>query len=264
MPLLKSVNSILVVVAWLVAMPCMLPAETPEEVSNRPAVSPEDVLEAVEAMSPEQVEVLLKKLDAKLWEPVPESIFTRLSVLVAGSLHQFETVDLAPLGLTASGVDLSDADGAEVALFWQVIDPGLRIGIRMAGWEVWDSSSTVNGYSRAELQGGSLCIAASYFVLRDPSWQAWVDIAVGGAAVVVETLDTPAGQPSTIRELDNEFTVGEVGAGVAWRFNPVLALFGSAAYRLAESADLNEADNPANVEVDLSGFTGRIGIAFGF
>ena len=227
-------------------------------------VTPEDVLSAVDEMSPEQVYELYEKLDAKLWHPLPEGFFTRLGVLFSVSGTTFDKVNLSSLGLAVGGLDVDRASGAEMSLLWQCFDPRFHLGVRGGSWYSRDSDRAAAGFSRVEVEGGHLSLACTYRLVRETEWQVWAEAAVGVAGMTVDILNTPLGAASTVRELEAGMWMGDIGAGAAWRFNPVLSLFGALGYRLTEDVDLEEGGDDIGASVDASGVSGRIGISANF
>ncbi len=228
------------------------------------AVSPEDLLAAFDQMTPEQVYELEQKLEAKLWQPIPEGFFTRMAIEFGGSYAELDTVDLSSVTLSGGNMDVSEAAGPSFGLFWRMRNERFRLGLRADAWSATDSNLSDEGYSRADLDGGTISLAAQYQWIRSDRWLMWTELAPGIGFVVLDTVDTPAGQATTLRRFDGTFTHVSVQGGVAWRMNPVLSLMVSGGYRFAESVTLDEGGRSTRVDVDPSGFSSRFGIGLNF
>jgi hypothetical protein len=104
----------------------------------------------------------------------------------------------------------------------------------------------------------------NYQFVRDTHWQVFAQAAAGVGGARLDTLDTPKGQATTIHSYDAGFPWAQVQVGVALRANPVLTLFAGGGYRFAGSATLSEGGESQHGKLDLSGATGRLGLAFNF
>ncbi len=233
-------------------------------VVTRGAVTPQDVLDAVDRMTPEQVVELYQKLDARLWRPIPAGFFTRLGADVALSATSIDSVDLPALRLSAGDLDLEQAGGADFGLLWRVSAQRLRVGLRLSSIAARDSDLEATGYSRAELAAGAVALAINHQWIRTAHWLVWTEAAPGWAAVRLETIDTPAGGPTTLREFDGAYAQLVLQAGVALRFNPALALSLAAGYRFCDSVELEEGGRKSGLELDASGWVTRLGLAVNF
>jgi hypothetical protein len=228
-------------------------------------LTPDDLIKAVDQMTPAQVNEFQQKLDAKLWKPVPEGFFTRMSADVGVSGSSLDTVDLGSLTLSGGKMDVESVSGVDLGLLWRVGDGDrFRLGVRFGGWGAIDSNLAEAGYSRAELTGGYLKLAANYQLIRSKSCLVWAEIAPGAGSVTMDTVDTPTGQPSTLRSFDGSFGQVDFQAGASWRFNPILSLFLSGGYRWAESVDLEEGGKTRDAEFDASGFVGKFGLGVNY
>ncbi len=227
-------------------------------------VSPEDLIQAVDRMSPEQAHDLQQKLEAKLWEPVPQGFFTRMAVDIGVAYSSLDNVDLASLSLSSGGMDVDEVSGMDVSLLWRLFSERFRFGLRFGSWAARDSDLSEAGYSRAEVVGGNLSLVANYQWVRSDSWLVWTELAPGAGSIAVETVDTPAHQPTTLRSFDRSFGQLDLQAGASWRFNRVLCLFLSGGYRFAESLNLGEGGRATALEIDASGFTARGGLGVNF
>ncbi len=228
------------------------------------AVTPEEVLQAVDQMTPEQVHTLQRKLEGKMWKPIPEGFFTRMAVDVAASTHALDTVDLSGVALSGGQANVNGAGGMELGILWRVAGERLRLGLRFGSWGGNEANLGGGGYSRASVAGGHVSLAANYQLVRSPSWLVWTEAAPGAGGVTVETVNTPAGQPTTLREFEGGFGQLDLRAGAGWRFNPVLMLFLSGGYRFAESIELDEGGQSTDVKFDASGLSGQLGLGVNF
>lgn len=224
----------------------------------------EDMVKAVDQMTPDQAYEFSNTLEAKLWKPVPKGFFSRLAVTYGVSSWSLDDADLGGLTPSVNTLDVDAAGGTELGLLWEVLTPGLRLGARFSGFEASDSDLTGGGYSRIALTGGTASLAANYQFVQSAKWLWWVEGSVGLGGLAVETVDTPQGVPTTLRELDGDFAVAELRAGVAWRFNPVLSLLASAGYRFAEQCTLDEGGRSSGYAVDASGFGAQLGLGVNF
>jgi hypothetical protein len=227
------------------------------------AVTPDELIKAVDQMTPEQVNELQTKLEAKMWKPVPQGFFTRMSVDVGMSFSSLDTVDLGSVALSGGDMDVDQVGGLDLGLLWRVGEGDrLRLGLRFGGWEALDSNLGGAGYSSAEVTGGYMAFAANYQWVRTPSCLVWTEIAPG--SVAIDIVDTPTGQPTTLRSFDGEYGQVDLQAGFSWRFNPVMTLFLSGGYRFAESVDLEEGGKTRDAEFDASGFVGKFGLGINY
>jgi hypothetical protein len=228
-------------------------------------VTPDDLIRAVDQMTPDQVNELQQKLDAKQWKPIPEGFFTRMSIDLGVSYSSLDTVDLGSLAMSGGDMDVENVSGLDLGLLWRVGEGDrFRLGVRLGGWGAIDSNLAEAGYSRVELVGGYLALAANYQLIRSKSCLVWTEIAPGAGSVTIDTLNTPTGQPSTLRSFDGSFGQVDFQAGASWRFNPIMTLFMSGGYRLAESVDLEEGGRTRDAEFDASGFVGKFGLGVNY
>jgi len=209
----------------------------------------EELLGAVDQMTPEQAQAFSQKLEAKLWQPVPEGFFSRLAGSVA---------------LSGGELDVESVDAFDIGLLWRAFSPRLHLGLRMESWMASDSNLGPGGYSRVEVEGGGVTLVANYQLVRHDTWLVWAELGGGGGGVMVDTVDTPAGEATTLRSFDQDFGMGDARLGAAWRFNRALCLQVSGGYRFAESVELDEGGSETPVTVDASGPSGRIGLGVNF
>lgn len=226
--------------------------------------TPEELLQAVDQMTPEQAYAFSEKLDAKLWQGVPEGFFTRMAIDFGVSGSTLDTVDLGGVSLSSSDLDLEDVGGFDVGILWQAFHPRMRLGLRFTGWSATDSNLGDAGYSRVDLTGGELLAAAHVAWVRSKSWILWTELDAGVGSIILDTIDTPAGDATTLRRFDGDYGVGVLQAGAMWRFNPALAIQLSGGYRFAESVTLEEGTRESTPELDASGPLARIGLGVNF
>lgn len=227
-------------------------------------VTPDDLIRAVDQMSPEQVQTLQKKLDARMWNPVPEGFFTRMALNANVSISTLDRVNLSSLSLSGGKMDIDDVAGFDFALLWRVFDERFRMGVRFGGWEAMDSNLNDAGYSSADVTGFDTMLVLHYQVARSEIGCLWSEIAIGGGSVEVETVDTPAGQATTLRRFDEDYAQAEIQVGASIRLNSVIDFFISGGYRFAESVDLEEGGRKGPITFDASGVVGRMGVGLNF
>jgi hypothetical protein len=232
--------------------------------ASRAEVSPEELIRAVDRMSPEQALALQQTLEAKLWQPVPPGFFHRMAADVGASWSVFDTVGIEPRSLSGGALDVDAAGGLDVGVLWRVAGDRLRVGLRFATWAATDSDLGEGGYSRADLEGGNVGLAVNYQWVRTESWLLWTEVVPAAGSIALETVDTPAGGTTTLREFDGTYGEVAVQAGVSLRINPAVSVFLSGGYRFAESIDLEEGGRERPVGFDASGFTCRVGLGINF
>jgi hypothetical protein len=230
----------------------------------RAEVTPDEVIKAVDQMTPEQVNTLGRKLEARYWKPIPEGFFSRVAIGIDASGYALDKVDLAGATPSAGARDLEDAGGMDVSFLWQAWTPRSRIGFRCGSFGSEDDDLTPGGYSRAELYGGYGALVGNWQFVRADHWLLWGEVAGGYGQLSAETVDTPAGGATTQRDFDGDFWLGDVRLGVSWRFNPVLDLHASAGYRFAQEVDLEEGGDNAGFRADPSGFGVQLGLGINF
>ncbi len=230
----------------------------------RAETSPQDLLNAVDKMTPDEAQLFYQKLESKFWKPLPEGFFTRLGVSVAAEISGLAKVSPGSQSALGSTLDLSRAGGGEVALLWQVGDPKLRLGLSFGSLLAGDSKLEDGSYARSDLMAGLGAVVLNYQLVRETHWQLFTQLSAGMGGARLDTLDTPKGQATTIHTYDAGFPWAQVQAGLAWRPNPVLTLFAGGGYRFAGAATLSEGGETERGKLDISGATGRFGLAFNF
>lgn len=224
----------------------------------------DELLGAVDQMTPEQAQAFSQKLEAKLWQPVPEGFFSRMAVDMNVGGGELDKVDVGSVALSGGELDVESVDTFDVGLLWRAFSPRLHLGLRMESWMASDSNLGPGGYSRVEVEGGGVTLVANYQLVRNDAWLVWAELGGGGGGVMVDTVDTPAGEATTLRSFDQDFGMGDARLGAAWRFNRALCLQVSGGYRFAESVELDEGGSETPVTVDASGPSGRIGLGVNF
>jgi len=227
-------------------------------------VTPEQVLEAVDKMTPEQVLALSQKLESKVWKPIPEGFFTRAAFDIGVSGSSLDKVDLKSVPLSGGKLTVDEIDGLDLGLLWRIGGEHFRLGLRMSAWDTYDSNLGEGGYSRVEISGGSVALAANVQAIRTDKFLLWAEVAPGGSWVAIDTVDTPSGQATTLRQLDASFGQVDVTAGASWRMNRILSFSASGGYRFAESVTLEEGGQKIDARLDASGYLGRIALGFNF
>jgi len=245
---------LLMAAAALALLPCGARAET----------SAQDLLNAVDKMTPDEALLFQQKLEAKLWKPLPEGFFTRMSITFSAEGSGLARVSPGSQSKLAGQLDMNRASGGEFTILWNVCDPKLRLGVELGSLLASDSKLEDGSYARSDLQGGLAGLVVNYQLVRQSTWDLFTQATVGVGGARLDTLDTPKGQATTIHSYDTSFPWAQVQAGLAWRPNPVLTLFASGGYRFAGRADLSEGGDDHHGKLDVSGATGRIGIGFNF
>lgn len=230
----------------------------------RAETSPQDLLSAVDKMTPDEAQLFYQKLEAKFWKPLPEGFFTKMGVSVAAEVSGLAKVSPGSQSTLGSKLDLSRAGGGEVSLLWQMLDPKLRLGVAFSSLLASDSKLEEGSYARSDLMAGMGALVAHYQLVREAHWQLFTQASIGVGGVRLDTLDTPKGLATTIHSYDASFPWLQLQAGIAWRPNPVLILFAGGGYRFAGRATLSEGGDTDHGKLDVSGATGRFGLGFNF
>jgi hypothetical protein len=245
-------------VFFITVMTLALPAAWAE-------TTPEEILEAVEEMTPEQVHELETTLASRKWEPVPGSFFDRIALKFSVVGARMDDLDLSSVNLSAGhDLDLEAVSGNELSVLWQLFDKRFRAGFKFAVMAAEDSHMDNNGYSSAELFQTTSTIAVNYQLVRTDAFIWWTEAAVGGSYTELELLDTPLGSASTIRRYDKTYGQGELSTGFDWRFNPVLSLSCFIGYQNAEDVKLEEGGRETGIEFDPKGYKGGVGLTYNF
>jgi len=227
-------------------------------------ISSEDLIDAVDQMTPEEAHDFTQKLEAKLWKPVPEGFFSRMAVALDVGISSFDEVDLSTVAMTAGEMDVDTVSGTAVTILWRLLNERARGGIRFGSWLSEDSDLGPAGYSRAEIQEGHVSVALNYQWIRTDRWLLWTETNLGAGSISLETIDTPTGDSTTLRSFDGEFWLVDLRTGGSLRLNPVLSMFVSWGYCLAEDVDLEEGGSETPVSVDVSGYSGQLGLGINF
>jgi hypothetical protein len=226
-------------------------------------MSPDVLIDAVERMTPEQAYDFSQKLEARMWEPVPESIFTRLGIFVSVVSASFDKVDVTGVDLASRDLDIEDLLGLEYGIMWRVANK-TRVGIKADIWMSQDSSLTQAGYSRGELDAAAISLALNYRLFEKPKWVLWTELDLGGGAAELRTANTPAGGATTDRYFEGDFAMANAQVGLAWRLNRLVSLYGAGSWRFASSGKLDEGGEESSVEFDASGFGMQVGLGVNY
>jgi len=224
-------------------------------------IAPEDMIEAVRQMTPEQAHEYQSLLAAQAWEPVPEGLFTKLGLVIGASASSLDEVGL-PAGM-ANELDLTDVSGSEISLLW-ALNPLLRVGLKFGGWYAEDSALSGAGYSSGELAMGTLGLLLNYQVVRTARWLVWGGLDAGGGGAELETVNTPAGEATTLRRFTAEFGYATPEIGVAWRINPLLSISASGGYRFAGGTEFDEGGEDGDLSLNASGAVGSLALTLNF
>jgi hypothetical protein len=227
--------------------------------------TPEEILDAIEEMTPEQVKELETSLAKRKWEPLPGGFFDRIA-------FKFSVVGADAGGLDFSSANLSSGNdleleavgGDELSVLWQMFDKRFRAGFKFACMVSEDSDMGDNGYSSAELFQTTSAIVANYQLVRTDAFIWWTEAALGGSYIELELLDTPLGEASTIHRYDKSYAQGELSTGFDWRFNPVLSLNCFIGYQYADDMRLEEGGRKTGIKFDPKGYKGGVGLAYNF
>lgn len=229
-------------------------------------VTPQQLIEAVDAMSPDQARDITARLIRKMQaDRKATSYAPRMGAsLAVGLASTFDEVSLPPHEWSGGTPDLEDVSAAELTALWRCRSDRFHWGLRLASFASEDSDMTDAGYTRGRLDAYELTLATQVQIVRAKRWLLWIEIAGGRGSAYLETLDTPTEAASTVREFDGDYWLGDARAGVAWRCSPLCSFYLSGGYRLAEDVDLEEGGSETDATVDPSGPIGMVGFALGF
>lgn len=226
-------------------------------------LTPDAVIKAVERMTPEQAYEFSQKLEARMWEPVPERFFTRLGIFVSVGSVTFEKVDVSGLDLASRDLAIEDMSGLEYGIMWRVANK-TRVGLKAALWMSQDSRLTETGYSRAELDAAAVSLALNHWLVEKPKWALWTELDLGVGAAELRTANTPAGAATTDRYFEGDFVMANAQLGLAWRLNRLVSLYGAGSWRVASSGKLDEGGQKSSVEFDASGIGVQVGLGVNY
>ena len=224
----------------------------------------EDLIQAVEEMSPEQVATFQRTLRERRTAPDARKRYFRGKALDLGfSYAGLNRVNLDAVTLSAGDMDIDRVRGIDLGLLWRKTDRFL-LGFRFGNWTAEDSNLNENGYTRADIKGGYFSLALNYQIVQSDSWLLWAEVAPGFGSVDLTTVNTPSGEATTLRYFDDSFFQTDLHAGISWRCTKYLTVFLSGGYRFAESVNLDEGGSSSDVSFDASGFTGKWGLGLNF
>ena len=228
-------------------------------------ITPEELIQAVEAMTPEQVHTLQQTLrQRRTATPAAKRYFRGKALDLGFTYSSFDTVNLSSVTLSGGDMDIDDVRGFDIGLLWRPAGERFLLGLRFGNWMANDSNLGEGGYTRADLKGGYFSLAANYQFVRSDSWILWAEVAPGFGNVKLSTVDTPNEGATTLRFFDGSFVQADLQAGVSYRCCPNFTVFLSGGYRFAESINLDEGGRKGDLEFDASGFTGKWGLGLNF
>ncbi len=224
-------------------------------------VTPSEVLDAVDKMTPEQALEFTQKLESRLWDPLPYGFFSSMAVMVGPSIHEIDSIEVPPGVGGAADARPDGAAGQEVSIIWRCMGEQTLVGLRFATLAGDESRTAGGGYQRTEILSGSVAVALHQQLVRSESWLLWVDVSGGYAGLEMEEVVTPAEGGSTVRYYDGGYAFGEVRGGATWRINPILGIYASGGYRFADDVSLDEGDIESGIDLDHSGACFQLGLA---
>jgi len=228
-------------------------------------ITPDDFLNAVNEMTPEQVQSLQQTLRQKRSEaPATRRILGGKALDLGLSYSALDTVNLSSVTLSGGNMNIDEVSGFDIGLLWRPAGERFLLGLRFGNWMADDSNLGEGGYTQADINGGYFSVAASYQFVRSDSWILWGEFAPGFGNVDLRTVDTPNEGATTLRFFDGSFMQADLLAGISYRCNLNFTLFLSGGYRFAESINLEEGGRKSDLEFDASGFSGKWGIGIAF
>lgn len=228
------------------------------------AVTAEDLIKAVDGMTPEQAYEFQNKLEASSFKPVPKGFFSRLTLEVGSGGSEFDRVDLNGVTLSAGSLDVEEVDGQSMGVAWKFFDDRLRVGFAGAEWRAEDSRLTDGTYSRVELRATDFTVTVAGQWISTRHFLLWTKLGAGAGSVDLDIVDTPAGSGSTVRRLDADFPVLDVEVGAAWRFNRIFSLGVTGGYRFCDEVHFEEGGEEIDATIDPSGYIARFGLNVNF
>lgn len=227
--------------------------------------TPEDILRAVDQMTPEQAHELQRKIAKRQWDPVPGGFFDRLAIRGSFNVQSVKDIDLAALNLSSGNdLDLDVMGGGEFTVLWQLFSDRFRTGFKGAALYAEDSDISTAGYSRVELNQNAAALVANYQLVRADKFLWWTEAGLGGGSITMEVLDTPSGGSSTLLEYEKDYGLAELSTGIEWRFNSELSLNVHVGYQFAEEIELEQAGQKTALSIDPSGVKGGLGLSYNF
>lgn len=224
--------------------------------------TPDEIVAAVDKMTPEQAQELFHSVAKKMHENKGERRGSGLGLALSTAYASFDKVEVPFSTSAGEKLNIDEPWGAQLDITSRCRCERMRWGLRLAGWTPQDADISDAGYTRATLAAYEVSVLANVQLVRKPRFLVWGEAAGGRGSAALETLDTPAGEASTLRELTANYWVGDVRAGVAWRSRPGCAVFGTGGYRFANDTKWKEADRDTSARLDTSGFVASIGVAF--
>lgn len=227
-------------------------------------VTAEDLIKAVDGMTPEQAYEFQNKLEASSFKPVPKGFFSRMTFEVGGGSSEFDRVNLSGVTLSAGSLNVEEVDGQSMGVAWKFFDDRLRVGFAGAEWRAEESRLSDGTYSRVELKATDFTVTVAGQWVRTRHFLLWTKLGAGAGSVDLDIVDTPAGGGSTVRRLDADFPVLDVEVGAAWRFNQIFSLGLTGGYRFSDEVDFEEGGEEIAATIDPSGYIARLGLNVNF
>lgn len=228
-------------------------------------IAPEDILKAIDQMTPEQAHEVEAKLAKRQWDPVPGGFFERLALNGSIAVLTMDEIDLDAFKLsTGEDLELEALGGSQMSIMWRLFSERFRAGFKFAGYMAEDSDMGPGGYSSVELTNDTAAITANYQIIRSNSFLWWTEASLGGGNLAMEIIDTPVGEATSVRHLKKEYGFGELASGIAWRFNSKLSLNGFAGYQFADEIELEEGGKSTGIELEPKGWKAGLGLSYNF
>jgi opacity protein-like surface antigen len=225
-------------------------------------LSPEDLIKAVDKMTPEQAHQVKRELDSKSRQTRSYAWLSQFSVEFAGVWERFDKYGIENERFSADKPDLEKSMGGALALQWKPLDY-LGLGVEYGFYAGSDKDLSNGSYSSAKLLGSHTAARIRLEFLKQRYVLAWADASVGMGSVAIETVDTPRGQATTLREYDADYWFATPAVGLAFRCTEGFSIFGQAGYRFCEKVDLKQGGSKlSDRELDGSGVELRLGVGF--
>ena len=213
-------------------------------------------------MTPEQARQVKRELDKKSWQAPGYAWLSQISLDFTGVWERFDKYGIENEGFSADKPDLEKSAGCALALQWKPLDY-LGLGVEYGFYAGSDSDLSNGSYSSAKLFGTHTAGRIRLNFLKQRRVMAWLDATLGLGSVAIETVNTPAGHPTTMREYTANYLFATPAVGLAFRCTERLSVFGQAGYRFCEKVDLKEGGSKlSDHELDGSGVELRLGVGF--
>jgi len=229
-------------------------------------LTPEELIRAVDKMTPEQTVELMQRFDAKFWQPIPLGFFRRMAVDVGLSWSRPDSLTGSILDSASASPDLDQWGGLDFSILWRVDSRRTRLGLRFSSWAARDADMQAAGYTRAEALASQIALGLNYQWFTSPTspWIVWTEVSPGWATYELDVVNTPTGAATTWRTFEASYGFLDLFAGFSFRFNRALCLLVSGGYRFSDSADLDEGGRDVGSTIDTSGPVVRVGLGVNF